>query len=55
MGRAVRVKSQLTSHKKFASAFESYCELVDNARLFSTNSLGYAKVLPIDCAFLFPF
>ncbi|KAJ4782871.1 P-loop containing nucleoside triphosphate hydrolases superfamily protein [Rhynchospora pubera] len=45
MGRAVRVKSQLRSHKKFASAFESYCDLVDNARLFSTNSLGSAKLI----------
>lgn len=53
MGRAVRVKSQLKSHKRFASAFESYCDLVDNARLFSTNSLGFAKVLSIDCAFSF--
>ncbi|KAF3333079.1 Zeta toxin [Carex littledalei] len=45
MGRAVRVKSQLKSHKNFASAFESYCELVDNARLFSTNSLGSTKLI----------
>ncbi|KAJ6689296.1 hypothetical protein OIU85_005675 [Salix viminalis] len=38
--RAVRVNSQLTSHKRFASAFESYCKLVDNARLYCTNSVG---------------
>lgn len=38
--RAVRVNSQLTSHKRFASAFESYCKLVDNARLYCTNSFG---------------
>ncbi|XP_059650777.1 calmodulin calcium-dependent NAD kinase-like [Cornus florida] len=40
MGRAVRVKSQLKSHKQFASAFPGYCQLVDNARLYSTNALG---------------
>lgn len=44
MGRAVRVKSQLKSHQRFASAFPRYCELVDNARLYSTNSMGSAKV-----------
>ncbi|KAJ6911169.1 hypothetical protein NC652_021718 [Populus alba x Populus x berolinensis] len=38
--RAVRVNSQLKSHKRFASAFERYCQLVDNARLFCTNSVG---------------
>ncbi|TKY52706.1 ATP binding kinase [Spatholobus suberectus] len=37
--RAVRVKSQLKSHKRFADAFLTYCQLVDNARLYSTNSL----------------
>ncbi|KAG4981938.1 hypothetical protein JHK87_026687 [Glycine soja] len=37
--RAVRVKSQLTSHKRFAEAFLTYCQLVDNARLYNTNSL----------------
>ncbi|XP_061371210.1 calmodulin calcium-dependent NAD kinase-like [Gastrolobium bilobum] len=36
--RAVRVNSQLKSHKRFANAFPRYCKLVDNARLFSTNS-----------------
>ncbi|XP_068636188.1 calmodulin calcium-dependent NAD kinase-like, partial [Aristolochia californica] len=40
MGRAVRVKSQLKSHKSFAMAFPDYCLLVDNARLFCTNSMG---------------
>ncbi|KAL8162756.1 hypothetical protein V2J09_014245 [Rumex salicifolius] len=35
--RAVRVKPQLKSHKRFASAFSGYCELVDNARLYSSN------------------
>lgn len=38
--RAVRVNSQLKSHKRFASAFERYCQLVDNARLYCTNSVG---------------
>uniref|UniRef100_A0A5B6ZU54 Zeta toxin domain-containing protein n=2 Tax=Davidia involucrata TaxID=16924 RepID=A0A5B6ZU54_DAVIN len=37
--RAVRVKSQLKSHKRFASAFTTYCQLVDNARLYCTNAL----------------
>ncbi|KAG9452568.1 hypothetical protein H6P81_005472 [Aristolochia fimbriata] len=40
MGRAVRVKSQLKSHKSFAKAFPRYCQLVDNARLFCTNGMG---------------
>ncbi|GJM89013.1 hypothetical protein PR202_ga05608 [Eleusine coracana subsp. coracana] len=43
-GRAVRVKSQLQSHKRFATAFNSYC-LVDNARLYSTNTMGAAKLI----------
>lgn len=38
--RAVRVKSQLKSHKSFANAFPKYCELVDNAKLYCTNSVG---------------
>ncbi|KAH0993904.1 hypothetical protein GBA52_005387 [Prunus armeniaca] len=37
--RAVRVNSQLQSHKRFASAFYGYCQLVDNARLYCTNSM----------------
>ncbi|KAK7847127.1 hypothetical protein CFP56_007132 [Quercus suber] len=45
MGRAVRVNSQLNSHKRFASAFLRYCQLVDNARLFCTNSMGGAPKL----------
>ncbi|KAF8394323.1 hypothetical protein HHK36_020531 [Tetracentron sinense] len=40
MGRAVRVKSQLKSHKRFANAFPRYCQLVDNVRLYCTNALG---------------
>ncbi|KAK1310540.1 hypothetical protein QJS10_CPA08g00190 [Acorus calamus] len=40
MGRAVRVHSQLKSHKRFASAFDRYCPLVDNARVYSTNAMG---------------
>ena len=43
--RAVRVKSQLKSHKRFANAFPTYCQLVDNARLYCTNALeGPPKV-----------
>ncbi|KAL3849938.1 hypothetical protein ACJIZ3_011820 [Penstemon smallii] len=37
--RAVRVNSQLKSHKRFADAFTTYCQLVDNARLYGTNAL----------------
>nr|KAJ0188371.1 hypothetical protein LSAT_V11C900458720 [Lactuca sativa] len=37
--RAVRVRSQLTSHKRFATAFKTYCNIVDNARLYLTNDL----------------
>ncbi|KAJ6911175.1 hypothetical protein NC652_021721 [Populus alba x Populus x berolinensis] len=37
---AVRVHSRLKSHKRFASAFERYCQLVDKARLYCTNSVG---------------
>ncbi|KAJ7972699.1 P-loop containing nucleoside triphosphate hydrolases superfamily protein [Quillaja saponaria] len=37
--RAVRTKSQLKSHKRFANAFLTYCQLVDNARLYCTNAL----------------
>lgn len=40
MGRAVRVKSQLSSHKRFATAFPKYCQLVDGARLYCTNSIA---------------
>ncbi|GER56163.1 P-loop containing nucleoside triphosphatehydrolases superfamily protein [Striga asiatica] len=40
IGRAVRVKSQLKSHKRFASAFPRYSQLVDNARLYCTNAPG---------------
>ncbi|XP_042028244.1 calmodulin calcium-dependent NAD kinase-like isoform X2 [Salvia splendens] len=40
IGRAVRVKSQLKSHKRFATAFPRYTELVDNARLYCTNAPG---------------
>ena len=44
--RAVRVKSQLNSHKMFANAFRKYCQLVDTARLYSTNNLaGPPKVI----------
>ncbi|KAL8150303.1 hypothetical protein V2J09_020111, partial [Rumex salicifolius] len=44
--RAVRVRSQLKSHKRFSAAFMTYCNLVDNARLYSTNALeGPAKLI----------
>ncbi|MBA0685011.1 hypothetical protein Goari_026556 [Gossypium aridum] len=48
--RAVRINSQLKSHKRFASAFPRYCQFVDNARLYCTNALkgppkwGFEKV-----------
>ncbi|EOY05907.1 P-loop containing nucleoside triphosphate hydrolases superfamily protein [Theobroma cacao] len=38
--RAVRVNSQLKSHKMFANVFPRYCQLVDNARLYCTNAVG---------------
>ncbi|XP_066309991.1 calmodulin calcium-dependent NAD kinase-like [Miscanthus floridulus] len=44
-GRAVRVHSQLKSHKRFAGAFRKYCDLVDNARLYSTNTIAGAKLI----------
>ncbi|XP_057960020.1 calmodulin calcium-dependent NAD kinase isoform X2 [Malania oleifera] len=40
VGRAVRVNSQLKSHKRFADAFPRYCQLVDNARLYCTNAVA---------------
>ncbi|CAN6439484.1 unnamed protein product [Victoria cruziana] len=40
MGRGVRVKSQLRSHRMFASALHRYCDLVDEAKLYSTNAIG---------------
>ncbi|XP_050215520.1 calmodulin calcium-dependent NAD kinase-like [Mercurialis annua] len=44
--RAVRVNSQLKSHKRFANAFLTYCQLVDNARLYCTNALeGVPKLI----------
>lgn len=44
IGRAVRVKSQLKSHKMFASAFPRYCHSVDNARLYCTKYNNSPKV-----------
>lgn len=50
--RAVRVHSQLKSHKRFANAFNTYCHLVDNARLYCTNALeGPPKVHSSDPPF----
>ncbi|XP_009118483.1 uncharacterized protein LOC103843496 [Brassica rapa] len=44
--RAVRVRSQLRSHKRFADAFPTYCSLVDGARLYCTNALeGSPKLI----------
>ncbi|CAL4926295.1 unnamed protein product [Urochloa decumbens] len=43
--RAVRVRSQLQSHKRFAAAFYRYSRLVDGARLYSTNTLGSAQLI----------
>ncbi|CAD6213681.1 unnamed protein product [Miscanthus lutarioriparius] len=43
--RAVRVRSQLQSHKRFAAAFQRYSRLVDGARLYSTNSMGSARLI----------
>lgn len=52
-GRAVRVKSQLKSHKRFSIGFQNYCQLVDIARLYSTNVIGQQpKVFPF--SFVFP-
>ncbi|KAI9119608.1 hypothetical protein K1719_009484 [Acacia pycnantha] len=42
-GRTVRVNSQLKSHKRFAHAFEKYCQLVDHARLYCTNTMGWKE------------
>lgn len=30
----------MKSHKRFASAFPRYCNLVDNAKLYCTNAVG---------------
>ncbi|KAK8507277.1 hypothetical protein V6N13_070063 [Hibiscus sabdariffa] len=44
--RAVRINSQLRSHKSFASTFPRYCEFVDNAKLYCTNALrGTPKLI----------
>lgn len=44
-GRAVRVKSQLMSHKRFAANFQKYCQLVDGAKLYSSNSMGSPQLI----------
>ncbi|XP_024528801.1 uncharacterized protein LOC9631455 [Selaginella moellendorffii] len=38
--RAVPIKGQLRSHKLFAGSLEKYCELVDNAKIYTTNKVG---------------
>ncbi|KAL9997262.1 putative Zeta toxin domain, P-loop containing nucleoside triphosphate hydrolase [Helianthus debilis subsp. tardiflorus] len=45
INRAVRVNSQLKSHKRFANAFPKYCGLVDNAKLYCTNGIGVPPTL----------
>ena len=45
--RGVRVKSQLKSHKRFASAFPTYIQLVDQARLYCTNALEGPPKVPV--------
>ncbi|KAI7734399.1 hypothetical protein M8C21_013869, partial [Ambrosia artemisiifolia] len=45
VNRAVRVNSQLKSHKRFANAFPKYCGLVDNAKLYCTNAIGVPPTL----------
>ncbi|XP_048141525.1 calmodulin calcium-dependent NAD kinase-like isoform X2 [Rhodamnia argentea] len=44
-GRAVRVNTQLKSHKRFADAFRRYCNLTDSARLYCTNTMGGSPAL----------
>lgn len=44
-GRAVRVRSQLVSHRRFAAAFRRYAGAVDGARLYSTNTMGAARLI----------
>ncbi|KAI6694155.1 hypothetical protein NL676_021865 [Syzygium grande] len=44
-GRAVRVNTQLKSHKRFADAFRRYCLLVDGARLYRTGAMGGSPAL----------
>ncbi|GLJ31600.1 hypothetical protein SUGI_0634280 [Cryptomeria japonica] len=38
--RAVRVKEQLKSIKRFAAALPHYCEVVDQVKIYSTNDIG---------------
>ena len=46
--RAVRVNEQVKSHKRFASNFQSYCQLVDNARLYCSNAFGRPPAVMLD-------
>lgn len=44
--RAVRIKEQLKSHKRFAAALPRYYEMVDHGKLYSTNSIrGPPKII----------
>lgn len=36
---------QVKSHRRFASNFQSYCQLVDNARPYRSNATGRPPVL----------
>ncbi|CAH8306543.1 unnamed protein product [Eruca vesicaria subsp. sativa] len=45
--RAVRVRSQLRSHQRFADAFLTYCNIVDSSRVYCTNALENSpKAIP---------
>ena len=46
--RAVRVNEQVKSHKRFASNFQSYCQLVDNVRLYCSNAMGRPPAVMLD-------
>ena len=52
MKRAVRVHSQLKSHKMFANAFPNYCHLVDNAKLYCTNGIGVPPQVSSYCIYV---
>lgn len=44
--RAVRIKEQLKSHKRFAASLPRYYEMVDHGKLYSTNSIrGPPKII----------
>jgi hypothetical protein len=51
--RAVRVKSQLESHKRFANAFPRYSKLVDSAKLYCTNVVSGPPKVTNNVAYYF--